>query len=405
MASKVVPKPEYVALLSAASLVDGGRGGALQHIAGQSLLGYQVSALHRLGIPTFLIEVDTIPGELLNLADSFRYLGARVEFVRTAKDIQAFLKPGQKLVIQAEAHYFSASMTGKLVSATAPFVATVDGREENAAFERIDLNTRWAGFALIDAGIARSMVELPEGWSMASSLLRLAVQHDVRFEAVGQASVQSGEISKVSGQTDADRIVTQMLADRSGKAEGFIEKHVFGKLSRILAPAIWQTPHWAATINSVKVGSAVGAVGLAMGGWSTTAAALALLSVFLHSAWDVLSGFGRNRYESRWQRPLFWSVIATSALTIGWMDADYANDTSAFVIFSAGLALIAQKTPSPRWSSVLLKSPALLVFAMLLATMFSAVALGAKVIAFAQLGLLIAAMYLPDNVARNSDQA
>lgn len=405
MTSNVVPKPEYVALLSAASVLDVGGSGALQHIAGQSLLGYQISALYHLGIPTFLIEVDTIPGELLNLADSFRYLGARVEFVRTAKDIQAFLKPGQKIVIQAEAHYFSASMVGEMVSATAPFIATVDGREENAAFERIDLNTRWAGFALIDASIARSMIELPEGWSMASSLLRLAIQHDVRFEVVGQTSLQSGDISKVSGQADADRIVTQMLADRSGKAEGFIEKHVFGQLAKMFAPAIWRTRHWAATVNAVRVCCAVGAVGLAMVGWSTTAAALAMLSVFVHSAWDVLSGFGVTKSESQWQRPLFWSAISASALIIGWTNANYGNAAPVFIMISAGLALIAQKIPLPRWASGLLKSPALLVFAMLAANAFSAIALGAKIIALAQLGLLIAALYLPAHASRNSDQA
>lgn len=405
MAYSVVPKPEYTALLSAASLGHGGNSGALLDIAGQSLLHNQVSALYCHGISTFLIEVDSIPGELLSLADGFRQLGARVEFVRTVKDMKAFLKPSQKLVIQAESHYFSASMVGKLLTATGPFIATVDGRDENVTFERIDLNTRWAGFALINTDMARSMAELPEGWSMASSLLRLAVQHDARFEAIGQNSIQTSEIANVSGPADAERIVMQMLAGRSARSEGFIEKYVFGNLARALAPSIWRLPYGPIAISYARAVCAVGGICFAMLGWSIGASILVLLSVFFHSFWDVINGFGKNQHAEHWQKPLLWSLVAASALIIAWTDVDYGTDTLAFVTISAGLALLAQKISLPRWSAGILKSPAFMVIAMLIVTMISVVEPGAKMFAIAQVGLLVASLYWPDERTRNSNQA
>lgn len=408
MAPNVVFKPEFIALLSAASVADGGsaaeQGRALQHIAGQSLLACQMKALQHAGVSTFLIEVDTIPGELLNLADDFRNRGVRVEFVRSAKDMQALVKPEHILVVQAEAHYFSPAIVGELVSKSPPFVATVDGRDENASFERIDLNTRWAGLAIIDGAMARSMAELPDGWSIASSMLRTAVQADVRFEAVAQASVESGAIMPVSGQADADQIVTQMLSERSRRPRGFIERYFFAPTAQIMAPTIWRTPHGELAVGISRMVLAVGSVGLAMLDWGVAAATLALLAVFLHTVFEVISGVGEDKSSDRWQRKTLWAAIVFSALAIAWTHADYGSDPLAFVLISTGLSLLSHKVALPRWSAGLLKSPALLVSTMLVATMASAIVSGVKLIALTQLGLIIAALYWPNMASKNSNQ-
>ena len=45
-------------------------------------------ALQAAGVSSFLIEVDNVPGELLNLADNIRQSGAKVEFVRSVSDLR-----------------------------------------------------------------------------------------------------------------------------------------------------------------------------------------------------------------------------------------------------------------------------------------------------------------------------
>jgi hypothetical protein len=409
MAPNVVFKPELVALLSAASLADigsaTGQGRALQPIAGQSLLACQMQALQRAGVSSFLIEVDTIPGELLNLADDVRNRGVRVEFVRSAKDMQALVKPEHMLVVQAEAHYFSSAIVGELVSKSAPFVATIDGRDENASFERIDLNTRWAGFAVINGAMARSMAELPDGWSIASSLLRTAVQGNVRLEPLAQAAVQSGAIMPVSGEADADRIVAQMLSDRSRRPDGLIERHLFAPAAKMLAPTIWLAPQGEAIVGVSRMVFAGGSAGLAMLGWSVAAATSALLAVFLNTVFEVISGVGEDKSRDRWQGKLLWAAVVLAALAIAWTHSDYGSDPVAFVLMSTGLSLLAHKITLPRWCAGLLKSPALLVSAMLVATTAYAVASGVKLVALAQLGLIIGALYLPHKAVRNNEQA
>jgi hypothetical protein len=404
MSSKLSPRPESIALLSAAGVSDGGNMGALQNIAGTSLIDWQISTLQKCGVETFLIEVDSVPGELLNVADRLRNGGVRAEFVRSAKDLQSYLNPTAKLVVLAEAHYFSAPVLAELMQRSPQFIATIDGRDENAAFERIDLNTRWAGFAQLEAATARSLMELPEGWSIASSLLRHAIQSGVKFLPVAQDKLQSGDIARICDQTGADTLVERMLADRIGGATGLIERHIFGPIAKRAAPYIWAS-HVGAT--AVQVSAFVGAVaslGCGGAGWSIAAAATALVALFLHTLAGVTGGLlDAERHRS--QRWSFWGLLVASALAAAWTNIGYGPDAAAFMAISIGLIVASYRIRLPIWSAMLLQSPALLAITMLMAAGLSVFALAAKIVALVQLGVLIAGLYLPAAKGKNSNQA
>lgn len=406
MVSDVVVKMEYVALLSAASVADAsGSKGALQPIAGQPLLESQIHSLHRNNVALFLIEVDTIPGELLNLADRFRNSGARIEFVRSAKDLNHFLKPDQKLVVQAEAHYIAQAIIDRLVTKSPPFVATLDGRAENAEFERIDLNTRWAGFAIIDATMARSLGELPEGWSIASSLLRLAIQSGVRFEPIAQVSVQNSDILPVSGAADAEQIVAKMLAQRCNMPHGFVEKHFFGNLAKLFVPSIWRSTNGGTIVAALRMVGAAASAGCAMLGWNATALTTALLAVCLNMIHNVIRGFDSETRLERWQHILFWIIIVISAMFVARNNAVYGSDAPVFVLIAAGLTALAHKIALPHWSARVLRSPAAMLSIMLVATLAAILGPSLKWIVLVQLGLLIASVHLSADKPRNTNHA
>jgi len=409
MTSNVVPNPEVVALLSAASIAEpgmpDGNDGALQQIAGQSLLGCQMRALQAAGVSSFLIEVDNVPGELLNLADNIRQSGAKVEFVRSVSDLRSFLKPQGRLVIQAEAHYFSTSTVSTLMQQAGAFVATVDGRDENAAFERIDLNTRWAGFAVLDAPVALSMVELPVGWSIASSLLRHAIQHNVRLYPIAQAELQRGQIVRVSSPLDADKIVAQMLGDRADRSNGFIERHLFGKIAKRIAPIIWASSHGTSVTGISRHVLASASLGFAALDWVMASATAALCAIFLHVVYGVVQAVNEDKLENGWQNNVFWALLIASLFTAAWTNALYGFDTVAFAAIMTGLTLVARRISLPNWASWVLQSPALLSVAILLAAILSVFPLGVTVIALIQLATLIAALYLPDKTGKNRNHA
>lgn len=408
MSSNLPPQTEIVALLSATGLSDGGQAaagtGALQNIAGMSLIEWQINILRKCGVKAFLIEVDSVVGELLNVADTFRNGGDRVEFVRSAKDLSSFLTTDAKLAIIAEAHYFSAPLAADLMLSKSPFIATIDGRDDNAAFERIDLNTRWAGFALIEAATARSLMELPEGWSVASSLLRHAIQHGVKFLPVAQGKLQRNDVARISSPADAEALVGHILDQRVSNQNGFVERRIFGPAAKRVARYIWASRNGALAINIARFVGAVGSLGSAFMGWSIAAAATALLAICLNTLLGVVSGASTGKPNDS-QNLFFWSMLAASALATAWANTDYGPDAAAFMLISLSLMAVAYRTKLPHWSATLLQSPGILAAAILIAAGLSAVALGTKIVSLAQLGLLIAGLYLPVGEGKNSNQA
>jgi hypothetical protein len=409
MSSNVAQQPGPIALLSVAGLTDGhaSNGGnmSLLEVGGRPLLTWQMLALRRVGVDVFLIEVDTVPGVLLDLADGFRRSGKRVEFVRTTKDLQAFLTPDSRLIVQAEAHYISAAAIDELTKQATPFVATIDGRDENAAFERIDLNTRWAGFALLNAATALTMTELPEGWSITSSLLRHAIQGGVKLRPIPQNMVQRGEVLRVATPMDAAALGNSILSERAETSPGWLEKHIFGAMAKMAAPSIWRSAPTARLLPLVGPVLAGLSLGLGVFGWGFAALSTAFASLFGKQISDVVHGVTDAEKPGVWRNLLFWVLLVGAAISVAWAERGYLADTPSFMAIALGLALLAQKMPLQRWSAAVLQSPALLALALLAVMALSLFPQGVKAILFAQLGLLLADRYLPVRNGKNNEQA
>lgn len=409
MSSIVAQQPASIALLSVAGLTDGqansGSNTGLLEVGGRPLLSWQMLALRRAGVDVFLIEVDTVPGALLDLADGFRRSGNNVEFVRTAKDLQAFLAPDSKLIVQAEAHCFSATAVEELTKQATPFVATIDGRDENAAFERIDLNTRWAGFALLNTSTALAMTELPEGWSITSSLLRQAIQGGVKLRPIPQVMLQRGEVLRVATPTDASSLENSILSERTETAPGWIEKHVFGTLAKLATPSIWRSAPSARFVPFVGPVLASVSLGLGLSGWSLAALSTAFVALFTRQMSDVVHGPSDAEQPSLLRQLLFWALLVVAAVAVGWTERGYLGDTPSFMVIALGLAFLSRKLALQRWSAGLLQSPALLALGLLVAMALSLFPQGVKAIVFAQLGLLLLDRYLPAKNGKNNNQA
>lgn len=409
MSSNIAQQSGSIALLSVAGLTDGRTNSdghlALPEVGGRPLLAWQMLALRCVGVNFFLIEVDTVPGALLDLADGFRRSGDRVEFVRTTKDLQALLALESRLIVQAEAHYFSAAAVDELTKQATPFVATIDGREENAAFERIDLNTRWAGFAVLNTSTALAMTELPEGWSITSSLLRHAIQVGVNLRPIPQNMLQRGELLRVATPMDAAALGNRILSERAEAAPGWIEKHIFGAVAKMAAPSIWRSASSTRFIPFVGPVFAGLSLGLSAFGWSFAALSAAFVSLFGQQMSDVVKGTKDAEHPAIWRNLLFWALLVSAAISVAWAERGYLADTPSFMVIAAGLAFLARKMALQRWSAALLQSPALLTLGLIAATALSLFPQGVKAMVFAQLGLLLADRYLPARNAKNNEQA
>lgn len=395
-----------VALLSTASIAENsGVAGTFTEIAGRPILEWQMLALQQADVSRFLIEVDSVPGALLDLADKFRRAGIEIDFVRNIKDVQSSLPAQTSLIVLAEAHHFSLGFVGEMMSLKAPLIASVDSRDDNAAFERIDLNTRWAGFASVQSAMVQSIGQLPEGWSIASSLLRHAVQNGVPFFPVAQSRLQQGDVIRLGRHADVDALVENILSARANAPSGFIERRIVGPVGKYIAPLIWRNSSAHSLVQMSSPTMALASLGFSATGWTAVAAASALLAIMFGRVSSIISGDDSEPRLAQWRTRVFWSLLVVSVLVAAWQTTDQPADTLWFASVALALAFYSHKATLPRWSAAALKSPALLAAGLLVGAVFSTVELASKIIVLVQLALLIASQHLPRENAKNSIHA
>jgi hypothetical protein len=394
----MTPSEQYdiptIALLSSATASDDAvTGQAHDVVGGQSLLEYQISLLARLGIRRFYVEVDNVTGLLLALADKSRNKGRQVEFVRSGLDVQRSIQPDDRLWVQSEALYVAPELLKQLLKRPGTFVATIDGREDNHAFERIDLNTRWAGIAMVSAGTISALHSLPEGWSMTSSLLRQALQEKVPFCPLHQQHVQNGQIRIVQSAEDIGILNRQILIDRTDDRGGFIETSVLGPLAARAAPVIWRTAYGTRLVGGASVFMAASSVGLGAYGFYMSAIVSAMVAIILNILRDTVIESDDDSAFSKVGPIATWMLLGLAALVTARTDLSYSSDGMFAVINVIGLAMLAQKLTLPIWAEKVLKSPALLTVLALATTPVGGFAQAMQWIGIGQLGALIVAKW------------
>ena len=406
MALSELSRTNIIALLSAANATDDVSAGFAMALAGgEPLLAHQISALRNQGITRFLIEVDSVSGALLTLADKFKSSGCSIDFVRSASDLQPFLRLNESLLVQSEALYLSTDLLDNLLAESGSFIATLDGRDENAAFERMDLNTRWAGLAIIGASTVSSLGALPEGWSITSSLLRQAMQDRVRLVALPQQHVQSGKLRLISTAADADQLSQQILLGRGRRHNGFIETKIFGPLAARLAPYVWRSPSGPNLVDISTGAFGCASLGLAVIGWNISAISTAILTIFLNILRSSTRDTTQNAGLPKFIEPIIWTLLGIGAIIAARGDYSYSSDGIFAAITITGLALLAQQLNLPDWGRYALKSPALLVVATLAITPIAGFAQAAQWITVAQLAALILAKWTQKLRSKKAGQA
>jgi hypothetical protein len=329
----------------------------------------------------------------LALADQWRQKNVLVDFVRTGADIQRYLKLDDRIWVQSEQLYVQPDFVETLSKSPDNFVATVDGRDENSLFERIDLNTRWAGISIVGASTIATLKDLPEDWSIISSLLRQAILANVPLRLLSQQHVNNGTLNIVQGPQDFVQLNKQILRRRVLSQPGFFEARVLGPVSAKLVPVIWQSP---AALKLVKFAGpifALGAVALGVSGFDLAATGAAFGAVATNSlrlaTTDDLNG--QAKIPSLTSVTL--SLLVIAMFGAAYMDTSYTNDGLFAAFAVASIAWISMRVMLPRWADGLLRSPALLSMLALVGTSGLGLTHALQWIMVAQLSALMFACY------------
>jgi hypothetical protein len=361
------PKDSIIALLCASNDTTNGVVGAsaMANILGQPLISRQIALLRDLGINHFIIAIDNLPGALLALADQMADLGTKVDFVRSPQELAEKSKDTEFLFIQAEGIMADRQLIEECLAVRSPYVATMDGREENRVFENIDLNTVWAGLALLPTEMTSKIVDLPDDWSIASSLLRQAVTQKIHYRPIPQNIAQSGALQLVQSAGDADAVGASLIAKQKSGFDGWIESKIFAPIAKRLFPFLQRSPSVAKIIDFAPEATALSALVLAAADYHIVSASFGILTLFMLSLRDLY------KVSSPFSAPskllgIGSFILLTFAAAAVTARSDLADPRFGFVaLIVAGLVAVANAVPLSSLSAQLLRSPALFAVTLL----------------------------------------
>lgn len=377
-----------IALLSATGATGIGDH-AVPLLFGQPTLGLQIEQLSKRGIDHFWVEVDTLPGAIVALADRFRGQGMVIEFVRSPQELSGKLEAGALLFVQADGIIADSELLTQILTYAKPIVATVDGRVENECFERIDLNTRWTGLALVDQRTIDGIAALPDGWNIGSSLLRQALQDGVEHRLIKQDVIQSGKLRRILGAADVDLHTKDLLKARTAGLKGFIEGRIFAPIATTVAPLIWPLKSGHLIVDGATLVTGSISLGASLAGFGAASAVIGLLSIFILCIRYSLQPTDNKSILYRSSSALAWAVLIASFGAILWTGGQgQLKDLFPGVMVSA-LLVLSRRADMPEGQRLSMPSPALVAVLMILFAAARIPVGGAMLIATAQLVLLL----------------
>lgn len=197
-----------VALLSIVKTSDCGSGGYRGFIefAGRSVVRRQLDLALVLGCERVVVVTDYLHQPLLALQHACEAAGARFNTVSSARALSGLIKANDELLVLADSLLPMSDMARERLE-KGPCVLTLPCEEGIAAgFERIDLNSAWAGALLMPGGGVEKLVDLPADCDVAASLLRVALQARVREVALTANALADGDWSLVSSPAQAEKL-------------------------------------------------------------------------------------------------------------------------------------------------------------------------------------------------------
>jgi hypothetical protein len=371
---------------------------AMLDIGGGSLISHQINQLRTCGIRRFLIEIDSLPGALVALVDQVKQSDNDIiiDFIRSPQELAGALSENELLLIVSDGIIADDGLLAEIIAAPSHYIVTLDGREENSVYERIDLNSFWAGIALLDRRSIDAIAALPEGWSIRSSLLRQALQDAVPHRPLNQELVRANQLRLIKSPHDAEVLGKELLKKNARNIDGWIESKLFAPIISNIAPKFWNSPSGKTALNVAVPAISVTTLATSIAGLVPISAALGLFSILSLHLKNVVEGANNKDFISKFLGYGVWIILAAAYVLLPWK-ANQQSITSLFpAIVAAALLLLGRHMALLRWQRAILASPSLLALTALIFAGANQVVIGTQLLVLAQLILFLIPFYFKD---------
>ncbi|SIO00835.1 hypothetical protein SAMN02745824_2618 [Parasphingorhabdus marina DSM 22363] len=216
----------------------------LHSLFDDKIVDHQIRLAKSFGAEKILLLSDNMPGALLQHVDMLQQNGDDIQIVRNGKDIAEIAGDEGDMLFLGDGILPSGDMSGVLAGNPSEMILVTENSDRFAAFERVDLEHRWLGVALLKTSRLREMQEIPDDWDFGSALLRTAVQAECHREVISESDVENGQLFALDDAGAIENYVTFQLRDQSGTPRNFVERFATWPL------AMWTTRKLEAVPNS-----------------------------------------------------------------------------------------------------------------------------------------------------------
>lgn len=213
-------------------------GVGLLPVGNATLLKYHVILAQRAGASKILCHIDAVPGELALHEEFAREHGMAWVNIRSIADIGAHIGDEDDALIIADGYYSEPPLFDAFMTSDETGILTADSDGAFRGFERLDINTLWAGLLKLPGTAFATLADVPDDWSLESVLLRQAIAGKAPMQMVtGKDIVHFGLCDASTAPIDLRRTLT-------GPNSAKIKWRPFDRLTRLaaanLAPILWQ---------------------------------------------------------------------------------------------------------------------------------------------------------------------
>lgn len=333
----------FAALISAYQEAEDGddRLRALLPMAGRTLLEHQVRRAVRAGASHVVVLVERIPAALNAAMDRLRRDKLPVEIARDPADAASRLHPAEDVLLVADGLVASHACFERMAASEAPSLLVVEDISENAEFERIDAQWRWAGLALTDPDTMRETAEMVGEWDIQSTLLRRIVQRGARYHAMGDVELASERVTLHDRAESTRSAGRDMLGGERSRDESWPERFLYPPIITMLGPLALDRavdPFW------MRLGGVALTVLAALAFWSgwlwTGLVPLLIGGLAASLAHRIERAHLRDRsasWESRFGRSL---ALGMAVAAIGFFFASQSDDSGYLVAAGAAIAML-----------------------------------------------------------------
>jgi hypothetical protein len=306
-----------------------GQSQPLFSIAGQTLIEYQVRTLRACGAGHIVILVDEVPALLVAAFDRLRGDGVDIDIARNASDAADRIHPDEQLIVLASGVVTLRPVIEELIGKSAPTLLTIADAPENAHFERIDGQDRWAGVALLSGKLLRETAAMLGDWTLGPTLLRCALQSGAaRFAHDGRAV-----LSLVQNETAAQEASRAIAASAILSNEGVIDRFIIAPITNRLTPIALRRHIPVDLMAVLPIVITVTAFTLAVMGWPASAFFTFLMSGVPAKMAQVISDIAaRPTPLLQWQERLQPAILCVLLIVIAGQFSAGSADWSAFVL-------------------------------------------------------------------------